>query len=146
VAIILLLAYISRLIIIALGAVLSPLIFLLWTLPKTADFAGMAIKGYFVAVFMVFINVVTIQLAGAFLTLPAQTNNSLISIAVAIGLLLTLLKTPDMMMQLVLASAKSGFIKKIGGQMMNVMSSSDGSTRAKTAEQFIKTHRKVANL
>ena len=108
ISIVLLLMYISRLIVIVLGAVLSPFIFLLWTLPKTADFAEMAVKGYFVSVFTIFIHVVTIQLAGTFLSLPEQTNNSLISIAVAIGLLLTLLKIPSFMMQLILFSRSVG--------------------------------------
>jgi len=122
VAIVLLLMYISRLIVIALGAVLSPFIFLLWTLPKTADFAEMAIKSYLVSVFMIFIHVVTIQLAGSFLALPEQTNNSLISIAVAIGLLLTLLKIPSFLMQLILFSRSVGTVKHMGSQIINVLS------------------------
>ena len=122
IAIVLLLMYISRLIVIALGAVLSPFIFLLWTLPKTADFAEMAIKGYLVSVFTIFIHVVTIQLAGSFLALPEHTNNSLISIAVAIGLLLTLLKIPNFVMQLILFSRSIDTVKHVGSQIMNVMS------------------------
>lgn len=135
VAIVLLLMYISRLIVIALGAVLSPFIFLLWTLPKTADFAEMAIKSYLVSVFMIFIHVVTIQLAGSFLALPEQTNNSLISIAVAIGLLLTLLKIPSFLMQLILFSRSVGTVKNMGSQIINVMSTDTahkGTVRAKT--------------
>jgi hypothetical protein len=122
VAIVLLFMYVTRLIVISLGAVLSPFVFLLWLLPKTSDFAELSIKSYFVSVFMVFIHVVTIQLAGSFLTLPEQNGNSLISIAVGIGLLFTLLKTPQYMMQFVLFSSGTGAIKKIGNQIMNVMS------------------------
>ncbi len=135
VAIVLLLMYISRLIVIALGAVLSPFIFLLWTLPKTADFAEMAIKSYLVSVFMIFIHVVTIQLAGSFLALPEQTNNSLISIAVAIGLLFTLLKIPSFLMQLILFSRSVGTVKHMGSQIINVMSTDTahkGTIGAKT--------------
>lgn len=135
VAIVLLLMYISRLIVIALGAVLSPFIFLLWTLPKTADFAEMAIKSYLVSVFMIFIHMVTIQLAGSFLALPEQTNNSLISIAVAIGLLLTLLKIPSFLMQLILFSRSVGTVKHMGSQIINVMSTDTahkGTVGAKT--------------
>jgi hypothetical protein len=124
VSIVLLLMYISRLIVIALGAVLSPFVFLLWTMPKTADFAEMAVKSYFVSVFMIFIHVVTIQLAGSFLTLPEQTNNSLISIAVAIGLLLTLLKIPGFLLQLMLFTRSVGAVKQMGSQIVNVMSTS----------------------
>ena len=117
--------YIARLIVISLGAVLSPFIFLLWTLPKTADFAEMAIKGYFVSVFTIFVHVVAIQLAGTYLTLPTQTPNSIISISVAIGLLFTLLKIPQFLMQLILFSKGVGMVKYVGGQMMNVISSKE---------------------
>lgn len=144
VSIVLLLMYISRLIIISLGAVLSPFIFLLWTLPKTADFAEMTIKGYFVSIFMIFIHVVTIQLAGAFLNLPEQTNNSLISIAVAIGLLLTLLKTPSFMMQLVFFSKSVGAIKHIGGQITNVLSTDSANTTNKVS-RAVTTLRRTVN-
>jgi len=147
VAIVLLLMYVTRLIVISLGAVLSPIIFLLWLIPKTSDFAEMSIKGYFVSVFMVFVHVVTIQLAGSFLTLPEQNGNSLIAIAVAIGLLLTLLKIPTFMMQLILFSSRVGSIKKVGSQIMNVMSTDTASnTRAKVAERVIKTPRRTVSL
>lgn len=143
VSIVLLLMYISRLIIISLGAVLSPFIFLLWALPKTADFAEMAVKGYFVSVFMIFVHVVTIQLAGTFLSLPEQTNNSLISVAVAIGLLLTLLKIPGFLMQLILFSRGVGMVKHVGSQITNVM------TTDKSAKGIVgaaKTPRRTVNL
>jgi len=140
VAIVLLLMYISRLIIIALGAVLSPFIFLLWTLPKTADFAEMAIKGYLVSVFTIFIHVVTIQLAASFLALPEHTNNSLISIAVAIGLFLTLLKIPSFVMQLILFTRSIDTVKHVGSQIMNVM------TAEKPEQRSVKTPRKTVNL
>jgi len=145
VAIVLLLMYISRLIVICLGAVLSPLVFLLWTLPKTADLAEMAIKSYFVSVFTIFIHVVTIQLAATFLTLPEQTNNSLISVAVAIGLLLTLLKTPGFLMQLVFFSKGAGLVKQVGGQVMNMMSAGKNREVA-AAIASVKTPRKTVNL
>ena len=130
VAILLLFMYITRLVVISLGAVLSPFVFLLWTIPKTADFAEMAIKGYFVSVFMIFVHVVAIQLAGAYLALPTQTPNSLISIAVAIGLLMTLIKIPQFLMQLVLFSKGVGMVKFVGGQMMNILTA--GKNKIKT--------------
>lgn len=147
VAIILLLMYISRLIIISLGAVLSPFVFLLWTLPKTADFAEMAVKGYLVSVFMIFVHVVTIQLAGSFLTLPEQTNNSLISIAVAIGLLMTLLKIPSFMMQLIFFSRSVGAVRHVGSQITNVLSTDVSShTVSNTANSVVKAPRRKVNL
>jgi hypothetical protein len=141
VAIVLLLMYISRLIVICLGAVLSPFIFLLWTIPKTSDFAEMAVKGYVVSVFTIFVHVVTIQLAGAFLTLPEQTNNSLISIAVATGLLLTLLKIPAFLMQLIFFSRSVGTVKRMGSQIMNVISTGNAG-----APRLVKTPRKIVGI
>lgn len=146
VSIVLLLMYISRLIVIVLGAVLSPFIFLLWTLPKTADFAEMAVKGYFVSVFTIFIHVVTIQLAGTFLSLPEQTNNSLISIAVAIGLLLTLLKIPSFMMQLILFSRSVGAVRHMGSQITNVLSTDSSSNMSYKGTRSPKLPRRSANL
>ncbi len=132
-AVVLLLFYISRLIIIALGAVLSPLIFLLWSVPKFADYAEISAKTYITAVFSVFVHVVLIQLASAFLAVPGQSGtNSLLSILVGIGLLFTLLKTPSIMMQLVMYSGGRQVIKKIGGQVMNVISSAGEATATAT--------------
>ena len=125
VAIVLLLFYVTRLITIALGAVLSPVIFLLWSIPKFADFAEVSVKSYIVAVYTVFVHVVIIQLAASFLTVSGQSGtNSLISILVGIGLLFTLLKTPSIMMQLVFYNTGRGMVRKVGGQIMNVISSS----------------------
>lgn len=132
-AVVLLLFYISRLIVIALGAVLSPLIFLLWSVPKFADYAEISVKTYISAVYSVFVHVVLIQLASAFLTVPGQHGtNSLLSILVGIGLFFTLLKTPSIMMQLVMYSGGRQVIKKIGGQVMNVISSAGEATATAT--------------
>ena len=121
---VLLLFYIMRLITISLAAVLSPFIFLLWAIPKFSDFAEISVKTYITTVYTVFVHVVIIQLASAFLALPEQVGtNSLISVLVAIGLLFTLLKTPGFMLQLVFYNTGRGMVRKIGGQIMNVMTS-----------------------
>ncbi|MEX0895658.1 MAG: pilin [Patescibacteria group bacterium] len=127
VAIVLLLLYISRLILISLGAVIAPFIFLLWTIPKTADYAEIATKTYFVTVFMVFVHVVIIQLASSFLALPEHSENSLLAIAIAIGLFFTLLKTPSLMMQMAYYTSSNGTVKKMGNQIMNVVSTNTSS-------------------
>lgn len=144
---VLLLLYISRLIIISLGAVLSPFIFLLSALPKFSDFAFIAIKTYLVTVFMVFVHVTIIQLASSFLTLPEHSENSLISIAVGIGLFITLLKTPNLMMQMVMYTSQSGTFKKLGNQIINVISTDNTSvaSRAK-AQKTTKLARKTVKI
>lgn len=65
-----------------------------------------------------------IQVAASFLSLPDAGGNSLISIALGIGLFATLLKTPGIFLQLITSHASMGIIKKVGGQMMNVISTS----------------------
>lgn len=145
IAIVLLLMYISRLILISLGAVLSPLIFLLLVIPKFSDFAEIAIKSYVVTVFMVFVHVVIIQLASSFLALPSESGNSLVAIAVAIGLFLTLLKVPSIMMQMVFYNSANRAFRHVGQQVMNIMSSNNSSsaTRETAKNAAVKTPRKV---
>jgi len=143
VSVVLLLFYISRLILISLAAALAPFIFLLWTLPKFADTAEFAIKTYFVTVFTVFVHVVIIQLASSLLTLPENTEaNALISILVAVGLFFTLLKTPSLMMQMVLYTSRNGTFKKVGSQIINVIST-NSSQRSVISNSAVKTPRKV---
>lgn len=145
VSIVLLLLYISRLIFISLGAVLAPFIFLLSALPKFSDFAFIAIKTYFVTVFLVFVHVVIIQLASSFLTLPEHNENSLMAIAVGIGLFITLIKTPNLMMQMVLYTSNSGAMRKLGNQVINVMTTDNSSvtTRAQAQASAKKVKRKA---
>ena len=146
VSIVLLLLYISRLILISLMAVMSPFIFLLWTLPKFSDFASIATKSYLVTVFVVFVHVVMLQLASSFLTLPEHNENSLISVAVAIGLFFTLLKVPSLMMQMVFYTSRNGTFKKLGGQIINVITTDNSSSLSReTAKATVKTPRKVIN-
>lgn len=146
VTIVLLFMYISRLIVISLGAVLSPFIFLLWTIPKFADFAEVAVKGYLVSVFTIFLHVVTIQLASSFLTIPAYSSNSLISVAVAIGLFFTLLKIPTVMMEMILFTSRNGAVRKIGTQIVNVMSADRTASTREAAGRAVKVPRKVVHI
>lgn len=149
VAILLLFMFITRLIIISIMAVLSPFIFLLWTLPKFSDLAEIAMRSYMVAVFMVFVQVVVIQLAASFLGLPENSNNSLISIAVAIGLFLTLLKVPGSLNQMIFYVSGSRGFKKMGSQFINVISADHSSTISRkeaTTRMKVKTPRRAIGV
>lgn len=148
-AAVLLLFYIMRLITISLGAVLSPLIFLLWAVPKFSDFAEISVKAYITTVYTVFVHVAIIQLASSFLALPEQTGtNSLISVLVAIGLLFTLLKTPSFMLQLMFYNTGRGMVKKIGGQIMNVITSRKEAAvdNQTVSDRTVKKARKVVGI
>ncbi|MEP7167450.1 MAG: pilin [Candidatus Woesebacteria bacterium] len=143
-AVVLLLFYITRLITIALGTVLAPLICLLWAIPKFSDFAEICAKSYLVTIFSIFVHVVIIQLAASFLTLPGQIgNNSLISILVGVGLLLALLKTQSAMVQMMFYNSGRSMIQKVGGQLMNVMSSRQTVTPRMSGA--VRAPRKVVN-
>jgi hypothetical protein len=134
----LLLFYISRLIILAFGAVMSPLVSLLWLIPKTADFAESAIKAYVVTIFTIFIHVVIIQLASAFLTVPGQMgNNPLISVFIGIAMFSVLLKSTALTVQLALASGATGAFKKFSGQLFNVLSPATSTVSAVAAARKI---------
>lgn len=129
-AVVLLLFYISRLMILAFGAVISPLIFLIWLMPRWTDFADNAIKAYLVTIFTLFIHVVIIQLASSFLTIPDQTGtNPFISVLIGIALFSILLKSTATAMQLALASQTTGALKKFSGQLFNVLSPSAVTTK-----------------
>ncbi len=124
----LLLFYIGRLIVLAFGAVISPLICLLWLIPKTAGFAETTIKAYLVALFSIFIHVVIIQLASAFLTLPGQSgNNAFISVFVGIALFAILLKSTAITLQFALASQAGVTLKSFGLRLLNSLNPSHSS-------------------
>lgn len=131
-SVVLILLYIVRLITLSLGVVMAPIVFLLWAIPKFSDFAEISIKAFLVTVYTVFVHVVIIQLASAFLAIPEQSGtNPLMSILIAIGLLFTLLKTPSFLMQLVFYNTGRATVKKLGGQIMNVITSKkDPTTQA----------------
>jgi len=137
-AIVLLLFYISRLIILAFGAVVSPLVCLLWLFPRMTGFASNAISMYLVTVFSIFIHVVIIQLASSFLTIPGQEGaNPIISILIGVAMLSILLKSTATAAQLALSSQTTGAVKKLGGQLLNVISPASGG--AKAASQAVRS-------
>lgn len=122
-AAVLLLFYISRLMLLAFGAVISPLVCAISLIPSFSGFAANLFKGYFVMIFSVFIHVVLIQLASAFLTIPNQEGtNPIISILIGIALFSILVKSTAMTIQLALSSGTANSIKRLGGQIMNVIS------------------------
>ena len=133
-AAVLLLFYISRLMILAFGAVVSPLVCLLGLIPSMSDFAANLAKAYFITVFTVFIHVVIIQLASAFLTIPGQDGaNPVISILIGIALFSILLKSSGTAIQLALVGGTTNSMKKLGGQIINVISANSAKNAAATA-------------
>jgi hypothetical protein len=126
-SVMLLVYYVGRLVTLYLGAVLSPLVLLLWLLPSFKDFAANAAKTYLTTIFVLFIHVVILELAASiFATLivgsPGQTPDPIMALVVGISTLIALLKTQGVLMQLSYASIGPKAMRRLGGQFINSVS------------------------
>jgi len=135
-AIILLVYYVGRIVVLFLGAVLSPLVIALWLLPSFRDFSVSAIKTYIMTIFVLFVHVVTLMLAATlFVGMSAtdgnnQIPNVLMSMVIGLATVLTLLKTQGVMMQFSYVGMGARNARKLGAQFMNGVSYLTGKGRA----------------
>ncbi len=126
-AVILLIYYVGRLVTLFIGAVLSPLILLVWLVPGFRDFSETAIKTYITTVFVMFVHVVILLLASSlFSGMAAGTvgdvPNVLISMIVGLATVIVLLKTQGVMMQFSYVSLGARSTRQLGTQFMNGVS------------------------
>jgi len=125
---ILLLYYVSRLVTLYIGAVLSPLIFLIWLIPGFRDFSETAIKTYITTIFVMFIHVVILLLASSLFTgmaaagLAGDVPNVLTSMIVGLSTVIILLKTQGVMMQFSYVSLGARSTRQLGTQFVNGVS------------------------
>jgi hypothetical protein len=124
-SVILLIYYVGRIVTLYLGAVLSPIVLLLWLIPGFRDFAETAFKTYVVTIFVLFVNVIILELAASLFAgihsggaiIPSA--NDLMSLIVGLAAVIALLKTQGVMMQFSYASIGPRSARKLGGQFMN---------------------------
>jgi len=124
-SVILLIYYVGRLVTLYLGAVLSPFVLLLWLVPGFRDFAETAFKTYVVTIFVLFVNVVILELAASLFAgihgggalIPSSSD--LMSLIVGLAAVIALLKTQGVMMQFSYASIGPRSARKLSGQFMN---------------------------
>lgn len=133
----LLVYYVLRLVVLYIGAVLSPVVLLVWLLPGFKDFAESAMKTYLTTVFVLFIHVVILHLAaslfaGMVIASPGQTYNPLMSMIVGIATILALLKTQGVMSHLSYVSLGPKTANRLGGQLKNVISHYNDRRRSRT--------------
>ncbi len=126
-SVILIVYYVLRLVTLYIGAVLSPIVFLLWLLPGFKDFAETTARAYFSTIFVLFIHVVILQLAaslvgGIALATPDEALNPLMSMVVGIATILALLKTQSVLMQLSFVSLGPKTAAQLGSQLSNSIS------------------------
>lgn len=133
-SVILLVYYVGRLVALYIGAVLSPLVIVLWLVPSFRDFSVSAMKTYVTTIFVLFVHVITLQLAASLFTGMSITNsdqlpNTLMAMVVGLATVLTLLKTQGVMMQFSYVSMGARNARKLGGQFMNGVSYLTGKGR-----------------
>lgn len=125
--VILLVYYILRLVTLFIGAVMAPLVLLLWLIPSFKDFASNALRTYLVTIFVLFIHVVILALAssifgGMTMNDPNRTLDPIMSMLVGVAAILALLKTQGVISQLAFASSGARMVRKLGGQFVNGVS------------------------
>lgn len=127
-SVVLVVYYIMRLVTLYIGAVLSPLVSLLWLVPGFRDFAETAFKTYLTTIFVLFVHVVILQLAASLFTGMAtasggdQLPNALMAMVVGIATILVLLKVQGTMVQFSYVSMGARNMRKLGGQFINGVS------------------------
>lgn len=126
-SVILLVYYVGRLVSLFIGAVLSPLIFLVWLVPGFRDFSETAMKTYIVTVFTLFVHVVILQLAaslfaGMVLASDNGTPDVIMSMVTGLATVIALLKTQGVMMQFSYVSLGPRTMRQLGGQFINGVS------------------------
>ena len=146
-AIVLLVYYVMRLVTLYIGAVLAPLVSLLWLLPGFRDFAETAAKTYLTTIFVLFVHVVILQLAASLFAGMAtadgerEATNVLMAMVTGIATVILLLKTQGLMMQFSYVSMGSRNLRKLGGQFISGVSffSSRSSSGTRTTPQQMPT-------
>lgn len=126
-AVILLVYYVGRLVTLYLGAILSPLIILLWLLPGFKDFVLASAKTYLSMIFVLFVHVIILLLAASIFQGMASTSadkslDPIMAAVVGVATLVALLKTQGVLMQLSFVSVGPKAIRKLGSQFMTSMS------------------------
>lgn len=143
-SVILLIYYVGRLVTLFIGAVLSPLVILIWLVPGFRDFSESAAKTYLSTIFVLFVHVVILQLAaslfvGMSIAGDSPVPDTLMSMVVGLATIVALLKTQGAMMQLSYASMGARNTRKLGGQFMNGVSYMTGKTKSAASTISSKT-------
>ncbi len=145
-SVILLVYYVMRLVVLYLGAILSPLVVLLALVPGFKDFANTAIKSYLTTVFVLFVHVVILMLAASIFSGLVkgdgqQAFDPILGTLVGVATLVTLLKTQGMMMQMSYVSVGPRALRKLGSQFMTGVSYT--TTKIKTVRATAQGARNV---
>ncbi len=119
--VILVVYYIGRLLILFLGAALSPLVVLLWLLPGFREFANNLIRTYLMVVFVLVVHIVILLLGASLLSSfvtssPTGIPNPFMAVTVGIATVLALLRSQGVLVQMSLISSGANTTKNLGKQ------------------------------
>lgn len=136
-SVILIIYYIGRIVGVYLGAVLAPLIMLMLVLPGFRDFALLAIKKYINLVFVLFVQVIILDLAGGLFFAVSKSNAPLINMLVGIASLVALIKTQGVMGQLSYASVGPRNLRRVSDRVVGGISYLSSHTAGISATKYI---------
>ena len=136
--VILLIYYVTRLVTLFIGAVLSPIIMVLWIVPGFRDFSETAAKVYITTIFVLFVHVVILMLAASLFAgitamSPNDVPNTFMALIVGLATIIALLKTQGVMNQLSYVSLGPRTARQLGGQFINAVSAVNNVRRGVTA-------------
>ena len=147
---ILIIYYITRLVTLYIGAVLSPLVILMSLVPGFREFSENAFKAYVSTIFIIFIHVIILSLAGSlFLGLIVSGNgqpNPIMSLLLGLATLIALLKTPGVLRQLNYAAIGPRMVKRLGGSFVGGISTLGASLKYATTETYLAYQQDRGNL
>ncbi len=132
--VILLVYYVARILALYIGAILSPLVVLLWLLPAFKDFAMTALKTYLTMIFVLFVHVVIWLLAASIFvgmldSTPGNEPNTIMALIVGIATITTLLKTQGVMKELSYAASAPRAARQLSGSFVRGVSHMSRSVR-----------------
>ena len=144
-AVMLLIYYLKRIIVLYIGAVLSPLIALLWLLPSFRDFAVSSAKMYITTIFVLFVQVVVLMLAvSLFSGLTKGEGDPMMTALLVIATLSVLLSTNRTMNQLTMIGAGGHGMRKLGSTFVRGVSHVASSVKQSSARPAVSVTRNLS--
>jgi hypothetical protein len=138
-AMMLLVYYVARLIMLFLGAAMSPFVVLLWLLPGFRDFANNLIRTYLMVIFVLLVHVVILMLGATLL--DGQNSggvpNPIMVITIGIATLFLLLKSQSVLIQMSVVSSGANQTRKLGTQFANGMRYTGDKIEASAGKQLV---------
>lgn len=123
--VILLVFYIGRIVVLYVGGVLAPLVVLLWLIPSFKDFAENTLKSYLITIYVLFVHVIILALAGSLFAAVNTSNgikDPIMSMLLGLSTLVLLIKTQGVLSQLNYSSLGPKAVRNLGGSFVNGLS------------------------